>query len=161
MTAGACKMEEPILSGLDAALHELGMLSSVTDSRREYLKEQQLQRQYNANRQALNVLHMNTRFAIDCDIGRNKKLSRRYKPYTPYFTREERTRTKSENSDVDVEWFCGTSLMPVITNSSDNCGLYKSRSLENVKVTVSEEVDNQAPEVESVSNQIKQLHVCE
>ncbi|GLG94545.1 hypothetical protein R5R35_001112 [Gryllus longicercus] len=157
-------MEEPIVSGLDAALHELGMLSSVTQSRREYLKEQQI-RQCNVNRQALNVLHMNTSFVTVVDIGRRKTPSRRFKPYTLCSMREERMRTKSENSDVDADWFPKTSptLTPVVSNTPDSSGLYKSRSLEDVKVTVSNETDydNPTPEVESVSDQIQQLQVCE
>ncbi|XP_067011387.1 uncharacterized protein [Anabrus simplex] len=156
-------MEGPLLSGLDAALHELGMLSSVTDSRRDYLKEQ-MKRKCCINRQALNVLQMNTRFVTGVVIGHRKCPSYRYKPYNSPYAREERARTKSENSsDVEVDWFCGSSVpQSVIASNTENTSLYKSRSLEDVKVNAGDETDDRPTrEVESVSDKIQHLQVSE
>lgn len=158
------KMEEPELSEIDAALHELGMLSSITESRKQYLEEQKVRRQ-SSNRKALNVLHMNARFVTDVIVGRRKEALNRYKPYSvPNVGREERARTKSENSDADIEQFYCTTIPPVINSGTAlTNNLFKSRSMESLNVLASDEEDVSAPthDVESVSNKIQFLQVTE
>jgi hypothetical protein len=145
-----------VFTGLDAALHELGMLSAVTESRQEYLREQ---KQHNLipNRLSLNVLQINTRYVTSVAVGRRKGPSMRHKPY-PY--PEERTRTKSENSEVDLE-FLSVPTLPSHLFQVNN--LHKSRSMESVTINVSDDESASSPqqEVESVSSKIEQLQVKE
>jgi hypothetical protein len=152
-----------VLSGLDAALHELGMLSAVTESRQDYLREQK-QRYCIPNRPALNVLHMNTRYVTSVAVGRRNSSTVRHKPYPmPCWGREERTRTKSENYDVDLESYCGVAFSTVPTQLLEVNSLHKSRSMESVKINVSDDERASPPmqEVESVSSKIEQLQVKE
>ncbi|XP_046990087.1 uncharacterized protein LOC124595402 [Schistocerca americana] len=154
-------MDEPMLSDLDKALHELGMLSTVTDSSKEYAKEK-AQRRDSTNRQALNVLHMNTRYVTGVIIGSRKGPSFRYKPYpVPSFGREERVRTRSENSDSDLDLLRSTT--PIISSTATiSSNLFKSRSLESLKVAGSEEdLATSVRDLESVSNKIQYLQVTE
>ncbi|XP_049851583.1 uncharacterized protein LOC126326253 [Schistocerca gregaria] len=154
-------MDEPMLSDLDKALHELGMLSTVTDSSKEYAKEK-AQRRDSANRQALNVLHMNTRYVTGVIIGSRKGPSFRYKPYpVPSFGREERVRTRSENSDSDLDLLRSTT--PIISSTATiSSNLFKSRSLESLKVAGSDEdIATSVRDLESVSNKIQYLQVTE
>ncbi|XP_049799190.1 uncharacterized protein LOC126234536 [Schistocerca nitens] len=154
-------MDEPMLSDLDKALHELGMLSTVTDSSKEYAKEK-AQRRDSTNRQALNVLHMNTRYVTGVIIGSRKGPSFRYKPYpAPSFGREERVRTRSENSDSDLDLLRSTT--PIISSTATiSSNLFKSRSLESLKVAGSDEdIATSVRDLESVSNKIQYLQVTE
>ncbi|XP_049771579.1 uncharacterized protein LOC126146462 [Schistocerca cancellata] len=154
-------MDEPMLSNLDKALHELGMLSTVTDSSKEYAKEK-AQRRDSTNRQALNVLHMNTRYVTGVIIGSRKGPSFRYKPYpVPSFGREERVRTRSENSDSDLDLLRSTT--PIISSTATiSSNLFKSRSLESLKVAGSDEdIATSVRDLESVSNKIQYLQVTE
>jgi len=152
-----------VLSGLDAALHELGMLSAVTESRQDYLREQK-QRHCIPNRPALNVLHINTRYVTSVAVGQRKGPTVRHRPYPgPCWSREERTRTKSENSDVDLDCHYGIALSSVPSQLLEVSSLHKSRSMESVTVNVSDEESACPPmqEVESVSSKIQQLQVNE
>jgi hypothetical protein len=152
-----------ILSGLDAALHELGMLSAVTESRQDYLREQK-QRYCIPSRPALNVLHMNTRYVTSVAVGRRNGPTVRHKPYpVPCWGREERTRTKSENYDVDLDSHYGITLSSVPTQLLEINSLHKSRSMESVTINVSDDESASPPmqEVESVSSKIQQLQVKE
>ena len=148
-----------VLSGLDAALHELGMLSAVTESRQEYLREQK-QHHLIPNRPALNVLQINTRYVTSVAVGRRKGPSMRHKPY-PY--PEERTRTKSENSDVDLECQYGLTVPSLPSQLFQVNNLHKSKSMESVTINVSDDESASPPqqEVESVSSKIEQLQVNE
>lgn len=150
-----------MLSELDKALHELGMLSTVTDSSREYMKEK-TQRLDSTKRQALNVLHMNTRYVTGVIIGQRKGPSFRYKPYpVSTFGREERVRTRSENSDSDLDLLRSTT--PIISSTATiTSNLFKSRSLESLKVSGSDEdISSSVRDLESVSNKIQFLQVTE
>ena len=152
-----------ILSGLDAALHELGMLSAVTESRHDYLREQK-QRHCIPNRSALNVLHINTRYVTSVAVGQRKSTTVRPKPYPgPCLAREERTRTKSENSDVDLGNHFGIALSSVPSQLLEVNSLHKSRSMESVTMNVSDDESASQPtqEVESVSSKIQHLQVNE
>lgn len=156
-------MQGTILSGLDAALLELGMLSTVTESRQDYLREQ---RQHHCvpNRPALNVLHINTRYVTNVVVGRHKNSTVRHKPYPgPCLAREERTRTKSENSDVDLDCHHGIALSSFPSQQFEVNSLHKSRSMESVTINLSDDECTSPPtqEVESVSNKIQQLQVNE
>jgi hypothetical protein len=152
-----------VLSGLDAALRELGMLSTVTESRQDYLREQK-QRHCIPNRPALNVLHINTRYVTSVAVTRRKNLTVRHKPYPgPCLAREERTRTRSENSDVDLDCHHGIALSSFPSQQLEVNSLHKSRSMESVTVNLSDDECASPPtqEVESVSSKIQQLQVNE
>lgn len=151
-----------ILSGLDAALHELGMLSAVTESRQDYLREQK-QCYHIPNQPAPNEFYMNTRCGTSGAIH-HKYTIVRHKPYTvPCWGREERTRTKSENSDVDLDSHYGIALSSVPAQLLEVNNLHKSRSMESVTINVSDDESASPPlhEVESVSSKIQQLQVKE
>lgn len=162
-TSGSSPKPIPDLNNLDAALHELGMLSTLTDSRREYLKE------LNNKRPVLNLVEMNTRYVSSISIGLRKKAIHSYghlrvKPYVIPRQREERHRTRSENSDV-----CETStslvasvIDAVVSVATDDVqsSIKKSKSLENVHLEQSE-APNPQPEVELVSTCIQKLKMAE
>lgn len=149
------------LSDLDAALHELGMLSTLTDSKREYLKE------LNNKRSVLSLCEMNKRYVSSVSIGlRMKSVSTtgarlRLKPYE-IPRREERHRTRSENSDISES---STSLVAsvidaVVSVAADEIqnSIKKSKSLENVHLESTKETQ---PEVELVSTCIQKLKMAE
>lgn len=163
-TSKATQASVPELTELDSALHELGMLSSLTESRKDYLRE------LTAKRPVLNLVEMNTRFVSSVSIGlRMKPVTShlRMKPYAiPVRPRgEERHRTRSENADVPEA--PGTNLVAsvmdaVVSVPTDEVqsSIKKSKSLENVHL---EDPNEQAtlPEVELVSTCIQKLKMAE
>lgn len=71
------QVETKPLASLDSALNELGMLSTTTNSRKEYLTEIKTQNY-------LNMLTINTRYVSNVSIGFRVRPSTphvRYKPY--------------------------------------------------------------------------------
>lgn len=160
--ASTSQVPVPQLNELDSALHELGMLSTLTESRRDYLQE------LSAKRPVLNLVEMNTRFVRSVSIGlRMKPVTthiHRMKPYAiPSRQRgEERHRTRSENADI-IE-ATGTSLVAsvidaVVSVATDEVqNMKKSKSLENVHLETEKPA---VPEVELVSTCIQKLKMAE
>lgn len=147
------------LNALDSALQELGMLSTLTDARLEYLPEMR------AKRQVLNLVELNTRYVSNSTELRMKSWVRnnhRLKPYSiPVRSRgEERHRTRSENADV-IDFTEVNLVTPVIdpvvnVATEEVQNMKKSKSLENVHL------DNpMLPEVELVSTCIQKLKMVE
>lgn len=141
------------------------MLSTLTESRREYLKE------LNNKRPVLNLVEMNTRYVSSVSIGLRMKSVHphghlRVKPYIIPRQREERHRTRSENSDICES---STSLVAsvidaVVSVAADEVqtSIKKSKSLENVHLEQNK-IDNipTQPEVELVSTCIQKLKMAE
>lgn len=147
---------------LDAALHELGMLSTLTESRAEYLKEMHKDR-------VLNIVEMNTRFVSNVSIGwkvRPVLSHQRYRPYVTNRRGEERHRTKSENADMAegigiVKNVLDDMLLeqPSSSTSDTSAVLKKAKSLESIVLEAPEQVV-QFPEIE-ITNCIQNLKVGE
>lgn len=139
------------------------MLSTLTDSRRDYLKE------LNSKRSVLNLVEMNTRYVSSVSIGLRMKSIHphshlRVRPYIVPRQREERHRTRSENADVSE---ASTSLVAsvidaVVSVATDEVqsSIKKSKSLENVHLEEKIELQSQ-PEVELVSTCIQKLKMVE
>ncbi|CAG9564958.1 unnamed protein product [Danaus chrysippus] len=78
------------MNNLDQALHDLGMLSAITEARREYLRE---------SKSNLGVMRLNTRYVSNVTVGYCMKRSTNKSRLCPYVL-PVRHRTKSENSDA-------------------------------------------------------------
>ncbi|XP_046969580.1 uncharacterized protein LOC124536954 [Vanessa cardui] len=78
------------LDNLDKALHDLGMLSAITEARRDYLRE---------SKTNLGVMRLNTRYVSNVTVGYCMKRSTNKNRLCPYVL-PVRHRTKSENSDA-------------------------------------------------------------
>lgn len=169
------------LSPLDRSLHELGMLSAITDSRHQYLKELRRKTMDSTmKRCAFHILQINSNYVENispCKINTSKRMSYRVKPYHMPVNKlfpvqnevtNERTRTKSENSDN------GNENLEVKDNEIvANVGLFKSKSLENINTSsltnsshdFKMELDDlkrkteETTDVELVSSKIKCLNV--
>ncbi|KAK9732173.1 hypothetical protein QE152_g13012 [Popillia japonica] len=148
----------PRLNEIDTALHELGMLSTCTNARREYLRE-------NRNTEMLNMLTINTKYISNVSIGfRVRPITPhvRYKPYNVP-KREERHRTRSENNDCNDN--TNTNLVQAIIENTietvdDISQLKKAKSLESIIGDKDIDLANvKLPEVEIVSNFIEKLKV--
>ncbi|XP_017780153.1 PREDICTED: uncharacterized protein LOC108565262 [Nicrophorus vespilloides] len=144
----------PKLNELDSALQELGMLSSCSNSRQEYLREIQ-------NRP---ILSINTRYVSNVSIGfrvRPVTPRIRFKPYN-FTKREERHRTRSENNDNSSE---SVSIVKTVLDDTMNITfeeisqLKKAKSLESIVLESGGEF--KTPEVEIVSDCIEKLKVNE
>lgn len=144
----------PKLNELDSALQELGMLSSCSNSRQEYLREIQ-------NRP---ILSINTRYVSNVSIGfrvRPVTPRIRFKPYN-FTKREERHRTRSENNDNSSE---SVSIVKTVLDDTMNITfeeisqLKKAKSLESIVLESGGEL--KTPEVEIVSDCIEKLKVNE
>jgi hypothetical protein len=78
------------LENLDKALHDLGMLSAITEARREYLKE---------SKTNCGVMRLNTRYVSNVTVGYCMRRMTNKNRLCPYVL-PVRHRTKSENSDA-------------------------------------------------------------
>lgn len=93
---------------MDSALHELGMLSTITDSRNQYLQEMRRKsfgskpntyiRRDVSNPSDVGIIQMNSRYVSNVTIGLRMKRATNNRTI-PYAV-PERNRTKSENSEA-------------------------------------------------------------
>ncbi|XP_066140527.1 uncharacterized protein [Euwallacea fornicatus] len=157
------EMESKPLSTLDTALNELGMLSSSTNSRKEYLTEIRTQNY-------LNMLTMNTRYVSSVSIGfrvRPTVPHVRYKPYQ--MPPKERHRTRSENNDVETASNIAQKLVEDCISESivEISQLKKAKSLESVVAEGGENRDlkkihfGSHSDLEQVSDAVQKLNVRE
>lgn len=148
------------MNELDAALDELGMLSTITNSRKVYLNEM------HPRKSLINLVEMNTRYVRSVSIGlRMKSIPThfRVKPYVVPRQREERIRTRSENADIESNKNLVASVIDAVVNAATDevqTSIKKSKSLENVHLEQKNEVQTQ-PEVELVSTCIQKLKMAE
>lgn len=150
------------LDNLDKALHDLGMLSAITEARREFLRE---------NRSNLNVMRLNTRYVSNVTVGYCMKRTTTKNRLCPYVL-PIRHRTKSENSDVvggEASDSCEfkSSIFEPSTSSCTSMFEGKSpakrcQSLENLNLAVEPPPGPEiSPDMDCVSNRIQKLQVDE
>lgn len=158
------------LENLDEALHELGMLSTITEARREYLCE---------NKTNYGVMRLDTRYVSNVTVGYCMKRTPAKNRPCPYVL-PIRHRTKSENSDPagigetgdNLHEFKKSFMEPstsgcskdVVRDTVSNTLKYSNKrcqSLENLNLSVEPKVLEVSPEMECVSMRIQKLHVNE
>lgn len=151
------------LDNLDKALHDLGMLSAITEARREYLRETK------AN---YGVMRFNTRYVSNVTVGYCMKRATNKNRLCPYVL-PVRHRTKSENSDVngseasDAGCEYKKSLLEPSTSGYGASECTKSpakrcQSLENLNLTIDPQPSSEiSPEMDCVSTRIQKLQVDE
>ncbi|CAK1555900.1 unnamed protein product [Leptosia nina] len=147
------------LDNLDKALHDLGMLSAITEARREYLKE---------SKSNYSVMRLNTRYVSNVTVGYCMKRTNKTR-ICPYVL-PVRHRTKSENSDViasemiDSSDFKFSILEPSTSGGRENNDKNTKRcqSLENLNLVIDPPLKaDTSPDMECVSSQIQNLQVDE
>ncbi|XP_050665854.1 uncharacterized protein LOC126966022 [Leptidea sinapis] len=148
------------LENLDKALHDLGMLSAITEARREYLKE---------TKTNIGVVRLNTRFVSNVTVGYCMKKTTIKNRLCPYLV-PVRHRTKSENSDSicnnDFESEPKYSIFEPSTSGIGDIDIRNStkrcQSLENINLLIEQQpAFETSPEMDCVSNQIEKLQVDE
>ncbi|KAM3965686.1 uncharacterized protein ACR2FA_000010 [Aphomia sociella] len=152
------------LDNLDKALHDLGMLSAITEARRDYLQESK------AN---FSVMRFNTRYVSNVTVGYCMKRATNKNRLCPYVL-PVRHRTKSENSDavgsdVNDSFTCDykNSLLEPSTSGYSAHESIKSpakrcQSLENLNLSVDSQSGAEiSPEMDCVSTRIQKLQVEE
>lgn len=160
----ACRVDRLISAhhhhDLDRALHDLGMLSTVTDARRDYLRETQSD---------FCMMRLNTRYVSNVTVGYCMKRAAAKNRLCPYLL-PSRHRTKSENSEVasseasESHEYLGSMLepstsgcLPVPATPAKRC-----QSLENLNLSVETTTSSEtSQEMDCVSTQIQNLQVDE
>lgn len=138
------------LDNLDRALHDLGMLSAVTEARREYLRE---------TKSDSYLMRINSRYVTDVTIGYCMKRAPNKQRVCPYIL-PVRHRTKSENSDTLDN--SNTNNVKIIETSNDNISQAKRcLSLENLNLFENSSKLEILKELDGVSIQIQKLQVDE
>ncbi|CAG4951562.1 unnamed protein product [Colias eurytheme] len=149
------------LDNLDKALHDLGMLSAITEARREYLKE---------SKGNFSVMRLNTRYVSNVTVGYCMKRSTNKSRLCPYVL-PVRHRTKSENSDAissdmnDVCDFKYSILEPSTSSMRENIDIKSTKrcqSLENLNLVIENPPKPEiSPDMDCVSTRIQKLQVDE
>ncbi|GBP29525.1 hypothetical protein EVAR_93322_1 [Eumeta japonica] len=160
------------LDNLDKALHDLGMLSAITEARREYLRE---------TKSSCGVMRFNTRYVSNVTVGYCMKRTTTKNRLCPYLL-PIRHRTKSENSDSvcnsdKIESGHESHVNNLFEPSTSNLGnetydnnvsfILKSptkrcQSLENLNLLVdSRSQPESIPDMDCVSTRIQKLQVDE
>ncbi|XP_049876209.1 uncharacterized protein LOC126373895 [Pectinophora gossypiella] len=152
------------LDNLDKALHDLGMLSAITEARREYLRE---------SKSNLNVMRLNTRYVSNVTVGYCMKRTTTKNRLCPYVL-PMRHRTKSENSEAvsaepgDAACEFKSSIYEPSTSSCTRepldikCPAKRCQSLENLNLAVEPPPGPEiSPEMDCVSTRIQKLQVDE
>ncbi|CAB3246911.1 unnamed protein product [Arctia plantaginis] len=150
------------LDNLDKALHDLGMLSAITEARREYLRD---------SKSNYSVMRLNTRYVSNVTVGYCMKRATNKNRLCPYVL-PIRHRTKSENSDAigsDVNdsscEYKNSLLEPSTSGYNHECAkspAKRCQSLENLNLTVEATPGPEAsPDMDCVSTRIQKLQVDE
>ncbi|XP_037292985.1 uncharacterized protein LOC115455060 [Manduca sexta] len=150
------------LENIDKALHELGMLSAITEARREYLRE---------TKSNYSVMRLNTRYVSNVTVGYCMKRAANKNRLCPYVL-PMRHRTKSENSDAigsDVS-DSGCELKNSLFEPSTSGYFHdctkspakRCQSLENLNLLADTPQGQEvSPEMDCVSTRIQKLQVDE
>lgn len=156
-------------NNLDKALHDLGMLSTITEARREYLCE---------TKSTYGVMRLNTRYVSNVTVGYCMKRNSTKNRLCPYVL-PIRHRTKSENSDLsgnsdnaDYGYDSKNSHVHEPSTSGYNkdlfgdnilkCTTKRCQSLENLNLSIESQTElDTSPELECVSTRIQKLQVDE
>lgn len=154
------------LDNLDKALHDLGMLSAITEARREFLRE---------SKSNLGVMRLNTRYVSNVTVGYCMKRSTNKNRLCPYVL-PVRHRTKSENSDAigcdvndsssDFKYNLLDHQPSTSTCTRENIDIKspakRCQSLENLNLTVESPPKVEiSPDMDCVSTRIQKLQVDE
>lgn len=150
------------LDNLDKALHDLGMLSAITEARRDFLRD---------SHKSLDVMRLNTRYVSNVTVGYCMKRTTTKNRLCPYVL-PIRHRTKSENSDVvssDVNDSADYKHMFEPSTSSCNRDVLdvkspakRCQSLENLNLSMDPPPAPEiSPEMDCVSTRIQKLQVDE
>lgn len=150
------------LENLDKALHDLGMLSAITEARRDYLRE---------SKTNYSVMRLNTRYVSNVTVGYCMKRAATKNRLCPYVL-PIRHRTKSENSDAiggDVNENGCEFKHSLLEPSTSGYGLEcmkspakRCQSLENLNLTLDSPAGPEiSPDMDCVSTRIQKLHVDE
>lgn len=150
------------LDNLDKALHDLGMLSAITEARREYLHE---------SKSNYSVMRFNTRYVSNVTVGYCMKRATNKNRLCPYVL-PVRHRTKSENSDAigsDVSENGCEFKYSLLEPSTSGYGLEcmkspakRCQSLENLNLSVESSSGTEiSPDMDCMSTRIQKLHVDE
>ncbi|XP_041982239.1 uncharacterized protein LOC121735473 [Aricia agestis] len=152
------------LDNLDIALHDLGMLSAITEARRDYLRE---------SKSNINVMRLNTRYVSNVTVGYCMKRSTAKNRLCPYVL-PVRHRTKSENSEAiscdlnDSGCELKYNLMEPTTSSSTRENVEtkstakRCQSLENLNLSAEPQRGPEfSPDMECMSTRIQKLQVQE
>ncbi|KOB69277.1 Uncharacterized protein OBRU01_11029, partial [Operophtera brumata] len=149
------------LDNLDKALHDLDMLSAITEARREYLRE---------GKSNYSVMRYNTRYVSNVTVGYCMKRTTNMNRICPYVL-PIRNRTKSENSDAvgsDVSDGANESKVKSSFLEPSTSGYFREntakrcQSLENLNLSVEPAPGPEIlPEMDRVSTQIQKLQVHE
>lgn len=156
------KFPKMSIPNLDEALNELGMLSTVTNSRKEYLYEQL--KKCNPNNYSLDRFLVTSQYSKELN-GKYKKQSihSRYMPYYTIFNNQllKRNRTKSESSDIEVPNDKCSDSVPCLSDGDKT--LKKSKSMENILNKETENIikikPTQNQELDNVSRKIRELQM--
>ncbi|KAL4710885.1 hypothetical protein ACJJTC_002515 [Scirpophaga incertulas] len=145
------------IENLDKALHDLGMLSAITDARRDFLRE---------SKSSCSMVRLNSRYVSRHCMKRMVNKNR----LCPYVL-PARHRTKSENSETmtsDVlDSGCEYKGMEPSTSGYNAHECVESpakrcQSLENLNLLVeSQPATEISPDMDCVSTRIQKLHVDE
>lgn len=149
------------LDNLDKALQDLGMLSAITEARREYLRETQA---------TIGVMRLNTRFVSNVTVGYCMRRATNKNRLCPYVL-PVRHRTKSENSDAmssdvkDGGYEFKSILEPSTSGYKHECAKTSAKrcqSLENLNLTLDPQPSSEvSPDMDGVSTRIQKLQVDE
>lgn len=148
------------LDNLDKALHDLGMLSAITEARRDYLHE---------TKTNFSVMRFNTRYVSNVTVGYCMKRATTKNRLCPYVL-PIRHRTKSENSDAigsetsEPGEVKSSLLEPSTSGFVRDTNAKRCQSLENLNLTVepaAATANELSPEMDRVSTQIQKLQVDE
>ncbi|XP_021203748.1 uncharacterized protein LOC114250959 isoform X2 [Bombyx mandarina] len=150
------------LENLDKALHDLGMLSAITEARREYLRE---------TKSNYSVMRLNTRYVSNVTVGYCMKRATNKNRLCPYVV-PIRHRTKSENSDALANdpsdngcEFKSSMFEPSTSSYIHDCiksPAKRCQSLENLNLAVEPPINAEtSPEMDCVSTRIQKLQVDE
>ncbi|KAJ8712169.1 hypothetical protein PYW07_005011 [Mythimna separata] len=151
------------LENLDKALKDLGMLSAITEARRDYLRE---------SKSNYSVMRLNTRYVSNVTVGYCMKRATNKNRLCPYVL-PIRHRTKSENSDAigsDVSdsgcEFKNSLLEPSTSGYNHECAkspAKRCQSLENLALAADPPAARAepSPDMDCVSTRIQKLQVDE
>ncbi|CAH0694502.1 unnamed protein product [Spodoptera exigua] len=150
------------LENLDKALHDLGMLSAITEARRDYLRE---------SKTNYSVMRFNTRYVSNVTVGYCMKRATNKNRLCPYVL-PIRHRTKSENSDAigsDVSdsgcEYKNSLLEPSTSGYKHECvksPAKRCQSLENLNLAAEGPPRAEpSPDMDCVSTRIQKLQVDE
>ncbi|CAG9788593.1 unnamed protein product [Diatraea saccharalis] len=148
------------IQNLDKALHDLGMLSAITEARRDYLRESKA-----------SPMRYSSRYVSNVTVGYCMRRMTNKNRLCPYVL-PVRHRTKSENSDAVISDVNdgGCDFNGVVEPSTSGLGTHdcakittkRCQSLENLNLLVDPQPASEvSPDMDCMSTRIQKLQVDE